>query len=104
MNYWHRGCYITSRENEGAEMILFKKYRLDRNRVLDKPYYRSLTLYFLPSAIIVSIAPLRIVSIVILNKSNSSHDEKLNIHLKELVLMQTQQKEKTYDRCQCTPG
>ncbi len=83
-------------------MKLFKKYRIDRNKVLDKPYYKSLTRYMIPTVIIVSFAPMIMVSFVILNQFESSYDEKVNAHLKELVLKHKQNidtflKDKTSD-------
>ncbi|MCP3872764.1 MAG: GHKL domain-containing protein [Desulfobacteraceae bacterium] len=71
-------------------MKLFKKYRSDQNKVLDKPYYKSLASHMIPTVIIVSFAPMILVSFVILNQFESSYDEKVNAHLKVLVLKHKQ--------------
>ncbi|MCP4719412.1 MAG: GHKL domain-containing protein [Desulfobacteraceae bacterium] len=57
---------------------------------MDKPYYRSLTKYLMPTVIIVSFAPMILVSFVILQQFQSSYNEKVQAHLKELVLKHKQ--------------
>ncbi len=57
---------------------------------IDKPYYRSLTRYLTPSFILVSFAPMILVGFVILHQFQTSYREKVNAHLKELVLKHKQ--------------
>ncbi len=61
-----------------------------KNKVMDKPYYRSMTKYLMPTVIIVSFAPMILVSLVILHQFQSSYNEKVQAHLKELVLKHKQ--------------
>lgn len=58
--------------------------------LIDKPYYKSLTQYLMPSFIVVSFAPMILVGFVILHQFQSSYKEKVNAHLKELVLKHKQ--------------
>ncbi|MCG8685063.1 MAG: ATP-binding protein [Desulfobacterales bacterium] len=57
-----------------------------KNKVIDSPYYKSLTRYLIPGVIIVSFAPMILGGFIILQQFQSSYNEKVNAHLKELVL------------------
>jgi two-component system NtrC family sensor kinase len=57
---------------------------------MDKPYYKPLTRYLVPAVIIVSFAPMILVSFVILQQFQFSYNEKVQAHLKELVLKHKQ--------------
>jgi len=57
---------------------------------LNNPYYKSLTRRMLFIVIVVSFAPLIMVSGTILNRFSVSYNEKLNAHLGELVLKHRQ--------------
>ncbi len=58
----------------------------ENSKLLDRSYYKSLTRYLIPSVIIVSFAPMILVGFIILHQFQSSYNEKVNAHLKELVL------------------
>lgn len=58
--------------------------------IMDRPYYKSLTWYLIPSVIIVSFAPMMLVGFVILQQFQSSYTDKVNAHLNELVLKHKQ--------------
>ena len=60
------------------------------NNPIDKSYYRSLTRFLTPSFILVSFAPMILVGFVILHQFQTSYREKVNAHLKELVLKHKQ--------------
>jgi len=57
---------------------------------LKNPYYKSLTRWMLFIVILVSFAPLIMVSGIILNQFSVSYNEKVNAHLGELVLKHRQ--------------
>lgn len=57
---------------------------------LDKPYYRSLTRSMVPVVVIVSVTPMILVAFVILYYFQAAYAEKVNAHLKELILKHRQ--------------
>lgn len=58
--------------------------------VFDNPYYKSLTRNLIPTVIVVSFSPMILVCLVILYHFQASYSEKVNAHLKELVLKHKQ--------------
>jgi len=73
-----------------------------KNKIFENPYYRSLTQKMVLTVIIVSFMPMILITGLILNEFRKSYSEKVNAHLKELVLKHKQNvdtflKEKTSD-------
>ena len=63
---------------------------ISKETILTNPYYRSLTRNIILVVIIVSFTPLVLVSGIILYEFNASYREKVEAHLKELVLKHKQ--------------
>lgn len=63
---------------------------MNRENRLKDPYYKSLTRKMLVIIIVVSFAPLIMVSSIILNRFSVSYNEKLNAYLGEIVLKHRQ--------------
>jgi two-component system NtrC family sensor kinase len=63
---------------------------MNRNKSILSPYYRSLTRNMVLLVMIISLAPMVIVTGIILNQFSTSHHEKVFAHLGELVLKHKQ--------------
>ena len=63
---------------------------MNRNKILLSPYYRSLTRNMVLLVMVISLAPMVIVTGIILNQFSASHHEKVHAHLGELVLKHKQ--------------
>ncbi len=61
-----------------------------KSKVFENPYYRSLTRKMVLTVIIVSFMPMILVTGLILNEFRRSYSEKVNAHLKEVVLKHKQ--------------
>ncbi len=63
---------------------------MNKNKILGRPYYKSLTRNIMFTAIVVSFTPMILVSLVILYQFKTSYRGKVNAHLEELVLKHKQ--------------
>ena len=61
-----------------------------KNKIFKNPYYRALTRKMVLTIIIVSFMPMVLITGLILNEFQKSYSEKVNAHLKELVLKHKQ--------------
>ncbi|MFO7560210.1 MAG: ATP-binding protein [Desulfobacterales bacterium] len=73
-----------------------------KSKIFENPYYRSLTRKMVLTVIIVSFMPMILIAGLILNEFRKSYTEKVDAHLKEVVLKHKQNidtflKEKTSD-------
>ncbi|PIE66900.1 MAG: two-component sensor histidine kinase [Deltaproteobacteria bacterium] len=63
---------------------------MNRDKTTQSPYYRSLTRNMVLLVVLISLAPMVIVTGIILNQFSTSHHEKVYAHLGELVLKHKQ--------------